>query len=117
VSEAAFLAHHTGVDVIVKVGATADVQTIVDDGLPTLQITWGSITVLLVPHAGSEGEPLVPCDVLRARDLARAATRYARALERQWFRQAGSPLPARYKAGNGGQPRGHHEPVSTGVGG
>ena len=79
--------HPTVVEVDVKVGATARIQTSVDDGVPTLEISWGSVTVWVSPHAACERRPIASCDVDRAGDLAATAGRYAEAMRALWTRQ------------------------------
>lgn len=113
--EASHVTDHTGLDVVLTIGATANVQTIVDDRMPTLEITWGSITVLVTPQVASSEAPLVPSDVLRGRDLARAAARYAEALEELWAAQEGSRLPTEYQPSSLGR-LGRCDPATTGAG-
>lgn len=85
-----FRPHQTGAELVVRLGATADVQTIADGGFPILQVTWGSITLLVMPHAASEGVPITACDVERARDLSAAARVYLDAMEGLWSTQEGA---------------------------
>lgn len=82
-----FHPHWTGVEVVVRLGALAEVRTSTVAGLPLLEIVWGSITVLIQPHSAVDFAPIVECDVERGRDLLRAAADYVAAMEDLWAAQ------------------------------
>jgi hypothetical protein len=79
--------HHTAVEVVVRLGATATVSTSVPDRFPILELTWGSIAVLLMPNSAFHDIPLAVCDLDRARDLQQAAQQYLDVMEALWTRQ------------------------------
>jgi hypothetical protein len=79
--------HHTGIEVVVRLGATATVTTSAPDQFPILEIGWGSITVLLMPNNAFHDTPLAACDLDRARDLQQAAQQYLDVMETLWERQ------------------------------
>lgn len=81
--------YQTAAELVIRLGAVANIVNLDDDaGCPMVQITWGSITVLLTPHSASEGIPIAPCDVSVAGDLAAAARAYHDAMQRLWTRQS-----------------------------
>jgi hypothetical protein len=83
-----FRPHQTLAEMVIRLGPTADIIAIDDDDdCPMVQITWGSITVLLMPNSASESNPIALCDVSVARDLADAAAAYRDAMERLWHHQ------------------------------
>jgi len=89
-----FRPHHTGAEMVVLLGPTAEIGTSVDGGLPILEVAWGSITLLLMPNTASSDAPIMRCDVDRARDLHEATSVYLAAMQDLWATQQSSAAQA-----------------------
>jgi hypothetical protein len=81
------LTHQTALEVVVRLGSVAQIETATDGDFPIVQIAWGTITVLVMPHSAADNQPLARCDVDRAHDLVSAALVYRDAMDQLWNSQ------------------------------
>jgi hypothetical protein len=81
------LTHQTALEVVVRLGSVAQIETATDGDFPIVQITWGTITVLVMPHSSADNQLLARCDVDRAHDLVSAAVAYRDAMDQLWKSQ------------------------------